>query len=175
MSRPRTARQVGFTLIELLIVIALMGVLLTLAAPSFRTYSAGQRVKSASFDLYSSFVFARGEAIKRRQTVTVGSLSGTNWGQGWYVFFGAAPAIPCPQDGSAPPPNVLRCQDPPVGVVVTGSASVDYRQDGRLSSAGNVGILVRPDVSDGSLRNRCIRIDLAGLPKSTTTTGTTCP
>jgi type IV fimbrial biogenesis protein FimT len=160
MSRPRTARQDGFTLIELLIVIALMGVLLTLAAPSFRTYSAGQRVKTASFDLYASFIFARSEAIKRRQAVSVTPQTPGDWGTGWRVVAGA---------------DTLRTQDPPVGVVLTGSASVDYRQDGRLSSAGNVGILVRPDVSDSSLRNRCIRIDLAGLPKSTEMTGTTCP
>ncbi len=160
MSRPRVGRQGGFTLIELMIVIALMGVLLTLAAPSFRTYSAGQRVKSASFDLYSSFVFARSEAIKRRQAVNVTPQTPGDWGTGWRVVAGT---------------ETLRTQDPPVGVVVTGSASVDYRQDGRLSSAGNVGILVRPDISDGSLRNRCIRIDLAGLPKSTEMTGTTCP
>lgn len=163
MSRPRTAPQGGFTLIELLIVIALMGVLLTLAAPSFRNYAAGQRVKTASFDLYSSLILARSEAIKRRQAVSVSPQTPGDWGSGWRVVAGT---------------ETLRTQDPPVGVVVTGSASVDYRQDGRLSSAGNVGILVKPDITAGNdplLKNRCIRIDLAGLPKSTEMTGTTCP
>lgn len=164
--RPRSAaRQPGFTLIEILVVIVMIGVLLGIAAPSFRTYTANQRVKSVSFDIYSSLAFARSEAIKRRQAVTVAPVSSADWATGWRV------TTPDP----ANPSNTLtlRSQDPPEGVVISGSASVIYRQDGRMASA-SFGVLVKPGISDASISNRCIRVDIAGMPKSTTTTESTC-
>jgi type IV fimbrial biogenesis protein FimT len=154
--------QRGFTLIEVLIVIALIGVLLALAAPSFSTFTASQRVKTASFDLYAALSFARSEAIKRRQTVTVAPVAGNDWATGWTVV--AA--------GVADP---LRRQDALSGVTFSGATSVAYRLDGRLTSSSAIGVLVQPQSAHESIKNRCIRVDLTGLPKSTTLAGTTCP
>ena len=154
-------RQHGFTLIEALVVIAMIGVLLALAAPSFVTYTASQKVKTASFDLYAALVFARSEAIKRRRDVTVAPVSG-DWNLGWTVSTDVGGT-----------PTTLRGQDAPTGVVVSSvSPSVVYRLDGRLTSA-KVGVLIQPQTADASIPNRCVRIDLTGLPK--TTTSGTCP
>lgn len=161
MNPQRADRQQGFTLIEVLMVIVIIGVFMALAAPSFRTYTASQRVKTASFDLYASLVFARSEAIKRRQTVTV-AANGGDWAAGWAVTVA----------GITDP---LRTQDALTGVTTTsGATSVVYRLDGRLTSAA-VGVLIAPQTADASISNRCVRIDLTGLPKTTTTSGTTCP
>lgn len=161
MKEMRADRQQGFTLIEVLMVIVIIGVFMALAAPSFRSYTASQRVKTASFDLYATLVFARSEAIKRRQTVTV-AANGGNWATGWTVTV----------TGITDP---LRTQDTLTGITTSGASSVVYRLDGRLSSGSAAGVLIQPETADASISNRCIRIDLTGLPKTTTTTGTTCP
>lgn len=162
MTALRSNRQQGFTLIEVLMVIVIIGVFMALAAPSFVTFTASQKVKTASFDLYAALVFARSEAIKRRQTVTV-AANGGNWAAGWAVTV----------TGIADP---LRIQDALTGVTTTsGATSVVYRLDGRLTSGSAVGVLIQPQTADESISNRCIRIDLTGLPKTTTTSGTACP
>lgn len=62
---PRPAR--GFTLVELLIVIAVAGVLVTLAAPSLRDFILLQRLKSVNAQLVTDLQYARSEAVARNQ------------------------------------------------------------------------------------------------------------
>ena len=168
----RARFQPGFTIIEILVVIVIMGLMLTIAAPSFVTFTSGQKVKTASFDVYAALVFARSEAIKRRQCVTVAPASTTDWAQGWTVRLGGTPA------GCAAVSAALRTQDSLSGVLIPippGAAEIVYRLDGRLTSTAAMGVLVQPQVADASIANRCIRVDLTGLPKSTNTSATTCP
>lgn len=161
MSREFVLHQRGFTLIEVLMVIVMMGVVLALAAPSFRTFTASQKVKTASFDLYATLVYARSEAIKRRQLVTV-AANGGDWATGWTV---TATGVTDP----------LRNQDALSGIVTSGTASLAYRLDGRLNGGATVGVLIRPQTADATIQNRCIRVDLTGLPKTTNISTTTCP
>ena len=106
MSRDLILRQRGFTVIEILLVIVVIGVLLSIAAPSFVTFTSSQKVKTASFDLYAAMVFARSEAIKRRVNVTVAPVS-SDWKNGWTISTGA---VACA--GGTP----LRTQDSLSGV-----------------------------------------------------------
>lgn len=64
-------RHFGFTIIELMIVIAIVGVLATLAIPSFTTYFQSSRVKGATEALASSLQMAKFEAAKRNAPVTL--------------------------------------------------------------------------------------------------------
>ena len=59
----------GFTLVELLIVIALLGVLLTLALPSFLGTMQRYRVSTAAHQVANALQFARMEAIRTRTNV----------------------------------------------------------------------------------------------------------
>ena len=161
MSRDLILRQRGFTVVEILLVIVIMGVLLTIAAPSFVTFTSSQRVKTASFDLYAAMMFARSEAIKRRANVTITPVS-SDWKNGWRIHTTIAGVD-----------TTLRSQDALTGVTFTGSTSVAYRLDGRLTGAA-VGVLIQPEIADSSIKNRCLRVDMTGLPK-TTTDPTTCP
>lgn len=59
--------QRAFTLIELMVVIALVGVILMLAAPSFTEMIGMQRLRSINDQLVTDMQFLRGEAVSRNQ------------------------------------------------------------------------------------------------------------
>lgn len=69
--RPTLHRLRGFTLVELLIAIAVAGVLLTLAAPSFRDFILMQRLKGINAQVVTDMQFARSEAASRGLMVNV--------------------------------------------------------------------------------------------------------
>ncbi|MDP2371258.1 GspH/FimT family pseudopilin [Rhodoferax sp.] len=91
-SKPRPAR--GFTLIELLIVVAILGILAALAAPSFTETIKRYRVNAITDDLTSSIQLARSEAIRRRVQIGLDRTAGCgvalatvdDWDCGWNMF-----------------------------------------------------------------------------------------
>jgi type IV fimbrial biogenesis protein FimT len=85
----------GFSLIEVMVTVAILGVLATLAAPSFRTLLLKRSVQAAANSLVEDMRLARSEALKRStRTVICHSSNGTSctalaaggWRDGWIVF-----------------------------------------------------------------------------------------
>jgi type IV fimbrial biogenesis protein FimT len=152
--------QRGFTLIELMVTISVAAILLAIVVPSFRTFTQSQRVKAGSFDLYSTLMFARSEAVKRRTNVTI-TANGGNWNDGWEV-----------SDGSTPP---LRKQDSLKGLTITSNVTIlTYRTDGRLDS--DSAKYLKLAATGSSAAGRCITIDPVGMPRSSVFTGSApCP
>jgi type IV fimbrial biogenesis protein FimT len=62
------ARDRGFTLIELMIGVALLGLLMMLAFPSFTTMMHNARLRAVAESIQSGLQSARAEALKRNQT-----------------------------------------------------------------------------------------------------------
>lgn len=60
-------KQLGITLVETMIVVAIIGVLAAMAAPSFREHIQQQRVKGAAESLIAAFQNAKAEAIKTNE------------------------------------------------------------------------------------------------------------
>jgi type II secretion system protein H len=77
-------RPLGFTLIEMMVVVALVAILAALAAPSFSTQIANQRVTSVAQELQSLLQLARSEAVYRRTESSV-----TGMGQTWSAKAGS--------------------------------------------------------------------------------------
>lgn len=144
-SRVRSRLQGGFTVVECMVVVAVIIILVTIAAPSLSGLIVSQQLKNASFDLASTLSVARSEALTRNVEITMSPKEG-DWARGWTVT---------DQGGS-----VLRDQPPYGRISVTGPVRVTFNGDGRSAAAG-VKFAVVSDESDVSL-HRCTRLRLNG-------------
>lgn len=151
--RYSVAHSSGFTLIELIITIAVAAIFSALAAPSFRDFIAGQRVKTASYDISYTLTGARSEALKRNLNVVLTPGTG-GWQNGWTVTAGAGGPTVGQHEAfadltiSGPTPNLT------------------YNSSGRLTAA--VTPFTVSSSASGNVSSRCISVDLSGLPTSTT-------
>jgi type IV fimbrial biogenesis protein FimT len=72
MPRQHLPHPRGLTLVEVLVVIALVGVLIALAAPSMRDLIAAKRVQGITNELVTDMQYARSEAARRSRDVRIG-------------------------------------------------------------------------------------------------------
>jgi type IV fimbrial biogenesis protein FimT len=132
----------GFTVIELMIVVAVVAILASLAAPAFDNIIATSRVKTAAADIHLSLVRARSEAIKRNANITVAAPGG--WTMGWTVSNGIETHGPL--SGTA--------------LAISGATTITYTPNGRTTS-GPINISL---TSGDTNVARCISIGLSGHP-----------
>lgn len=149
----------GFTIIELMIVLVVVGVLASIAAPSLRDVVVRTRLKTAASDLHTSLMFARSEAIKRNAGMQVVPVSSADWTRGWSVRVQAAGTVLSKQD----PYQNLTITTTNAAYVAAAVASVTFSGTGRESGSGGAGVafvITSPDYP--GIPARCVAIDPSG-------------
>jgi type IV fimbrial biogenesis protein FimT len=146
----------GFTLAELMVTIVIAGVFAAIAVPSYRSFVARQRIRTASFDIMAMLTFARSEAIKRNTSVDVNPSSG-NWKNGWTITVGGTTL----SQQSALSGLTVSCKSG--GAVVTPCPTITYNNNGRTSGTTSIELSSTSTDSSGT---RCISTSLSGLPRS---------
>jgi len=163
-------RARGFTLIELLVAMTIVAVLASAAAPSFVYSLSSYRISGQLNGWVGDLQYARAEAIKRGQTVTICISSNgtscttgtTSWNTGWIVFADA--------DGDATVDSgeaILRKQ-----VALTGGntfsadnsvRAITFNRDGFAVGlpAGNVTLRLHDSTSQSGL-TRCVAVTTVG-------------
>lgn len=136
-------------MIELLVTISIVAVLAAIAAPSFRDFVAGQRIKTASYEISYALTNARSEALKRNANVVM-APNGGGWQNGWNVTAGTL---------------VVDRHEAFSGLTVSGpAASLTYNNSGRLTNA--VMPFAISSSAGATAAPRCVSITLTGMPKS---------
>lgn len=102
-------RNPGFTIIELVVVIMIVGILFAIGLPSYKYVTTSNRMTSEVNLLLGDMQFARSQAIKEGQPVTVcistngiqcAGVGNVNWQDGWIVFMdiNATKSVPAVSD-----------------------------------------------------------------------------
>lgn len=177
----------GLTLLELLLVLAMMAVLTSLAAPSFRSLWVKHSVGLAAEALLGDLRYARSESLKRARPVLVcQSLNGTSctrdsaaWAAGWLVFVdsnGNAQIDDASEDG--PREDLLRVQQAPSALAsiasnVSTGHSIAYQATGSAKAAAQT-IVFTPAGSGSAASIRALCISLQGRARIGSAGATTC-
>ncbi len=164
----------GVTLIELLVTITIVAIVAVFGIPSYRSATTANRMAAEINSLTGDLQYARAEAIKDGQPVTVCvSTTGTNcagsntWQSGWIVFADANGNKTVNTSGTHPD-TILRYQqafsgnDTLIGTA-TGShgglVAVTFNRGGFSTDQGT---LVLHDSNDTLAWRRCLSISLVG-------------
>jgi type IV fimbrial biogenesis protein FimT len=165
-------RQAGFTLTEMLVVSAIVAILLAIGVPSYKSISNSYRMSSEANNLLGDLMYARGEAIKEGNGVTVcassdgATCSGSfSWQNGWLVFSNAANAAN-PAAGT-----ILRVQNkftggtPDTFVAGSGMSAITYNREGFATTAAGFPntLITLHDPTSNALWTRCLAITPQGL------------
>jgi type IV fimbrial biogenesis protein FimT len=147
------ADQAGFTLMELMITLFIVGVMVALAVPSFRSSIARNRLVTQTNDLVGALTIARSEAITRNRTMTFCRAtaensttcagSAGNW-TFWIIRNSAGDVM---RRGSIPTYGG--------GVRVTSNLTADtmtYSSDGLARTGAPAAMLIQTGINTHSLR-----------------------
>lgn len=138
----------GFTLLELLVALALFATLATVAIPNFSRIIQENRVVTTTNDYKIALSFARSEAVRRNQAVSLLPVA-AGWSAGWEVSANN---------------TVLRSWAQEVDDIAITDApeSFTFNSQGRLVTAAFASQSVSVTLNGIS---RCVRIEPSGISR----------
>ena len=178
--------QIGFTLIELIFVVAIGGVLLTVAVPSFSEIVKENRLTTQTNDLVADVNLARTEAVARgvqvilcrsaNSTAASAVCSGTSntWSTGWLMY--------ADDDGSGDfeiaNDTLIRIGQPSDSTITiitnaAGDADLQYNADGTTNQGGGTTIFAICDERLAT-NGRQLNVNTMGRPRLTSSPITSC-
>lgn len=165
---PRRRAQRGVTLVEVMVVLGIAAIILAFAVPNFREFVARNRLDGAAQELLATLQFARSEATRRGEQVTLrlaGTAGSKDWGTGWAMF------VDTDRDGVLDVGEEVIRQGMAMNAPLTliGSSSLDtiiaFNRDGRLTNAGGGYFVLCQGgalTEDGQPRARAVLVNGAG-------------
>jgi len=137
-------KEQGLTLIELLVVLGIVGILASVAIPSFSQQMKQNRLVSNANQLQSIFNFARSEAAKRNKVIQLNEINGE-----WEVILG----------GEAQP--LQKFTPSHSSISVTNLADLTITTTGEIPGVGAAGNYLITD-SDNDTTDYCFSILVSG-------------
>jgi type IV fimbrial biogenesis protein FimT len=172
MSETPFRRASGFTLMELLMTIAIAAIVAMIGIPSFRYVTNSNRIAGEVNGLLGDLQFARAEAIKEGQNVTVcvsaagASCDGTStWQSGWMLYSNPT--------GTTTPiaTSILRIQtkfsSTDTFVAFPATSAITFNREGYAVGIAGAGTLISlHDSTDTAAWTRCLSITLNGMTQT---------
>ena len=146
--------ETGFSLIELLISLSILGILVSIALPGFRSLLLASEVRGVTTELRSALDLARAEAIRRATTVTVAKAASSKWADGWNLFVN--PGGSATYTGASPQvlirafPASPRAADLTDGI--SNTATISFNGTGRPSGFSNATVQICDNAGQGCRR-----------------------
>lgn len=150
MKQEYPKRQKGFTLLELLVTIAILGILVVMAAPSFRDMIERQKIRAALNEWQGAFFFAQKEAMRLKEPVRLcASHDGTTcsagpesrqFNRGWIVLYGATMRG---AGGNVVTNNIVlrdyAFNEPSISIFMNRDNGLIFRSNGSIAGVNNDG------------------------------------
>ena len=174
--------QAGVTLVELLIVVVLAAILMSIGVPSYKYVTNSNRMSTEINSLLGDLQYARSEAVREGQNVTVCVAQSTNpaspscaasgtatWQNGWIIF--ADVNNNGTIDANEP---VLRIQNALTSsdtlVASPATSTITFEKEGFVHMGNAATTITLNDSGNDTTYARCLDINQAGMMQTQTNT-----
>ncbi len=180
----------GFTLIELMMTLSIAAILLTIAVPSYITFTKNSRITAQTNKIVTAISMARGEASKRGTRVVLcrsddvgkddpdcsgNSGIAKDWSNGWLVFAVGTSRVTPLYDPSKDDVLIGQFESESNVVIKTNSANdknLEFNPDGTTNESGSTAKFAICD-DRGSSHGNLIEISPVGRAVSSDATSCT--